>query len=108
MLLFLLTMGVMLTWPALLGEDFSAYTGRVWAVVIVCGISGVMGQFAITLAFRHVKALTGSVLGLSRVVMVAVIGTVWLGEGLTWRTVVGGAVLMGSILLLGGGRRGKN
>jgi len=99
-LLFLLTTGVILTCPAIVKGNFLTYTPGLWGLVVACGASGVFGQFAITLAFRHVSAFAGSVLGLSRVVMAAVIGLLWLGESLTLNVVVGAIVVIGSILIL--------
>jgi len=99
-LLFMLGVGTLLSIPAVLHEDFSRYSFRVWILLIGCGATGVVGQFAITHGFRHLSAFAGSVTGMARVVMAAMLGLVFLNEVPTWNVVIGSGVLFGAIYLL--------
>jgi len=101
-ILFLMVTGAVLTWPAMLTERISDYSAATWALVLLCGATGVVGQFAVTLGFRGVSAFSGSMIGATRVGMAALIGMVWLGEQLTWNVVAGAVLLIGSGALVAG------
>ncbi len=99
-LLIMLGVGTVLSFPAVLGEHFSRYTVRTWLLLFGCGATGVVGQFAITHGFRHVSAFAGSVTGMARVVMAAILGFLFLAEFPTWYVVIGSGILFLAILLL--------
>ena len=101
-LLFLLTTGVVLSWPTILRENFQAYTSTTYLAVLGSGALGVLGQFAITAAFGHVSAIVGSLTSTCRVIIAAVIGVFCLGEILTWNVIIGSAILVGALLVLTG------
>jgi drug/metabolite transporter (DMT)-like permease len=99
-LFFLLGIGSLATWPSVLGEAFSEYTPKTWWLLIACAVTGVLGQFSITAAFKHVTAFTGSIVGTTRVVMAALLGFVFLSEVPGWNVVAGSVVLFIAIWLL--------
>ncbi|MFA5865296.1 MAG: DMT family transporter [Phycisphaerae bacterium] len=99
-LFFMLGVGSLLSFPAIFGENFAYYTPRTWILLIGCALTGVIGQFALTHAFRHLTAVAGSVTGLSRVVMAAILGFVFLSEVPTWNVVVGSMIIFAAIGLL--------
>jgi len=99
-LLFMLGIGTLLSWPAVLTEDISKYTSETWWYLLACGVTGVIGQFAITTGFKYLSAVAGSITGMSRVIIAAVLGLLFLGEIPTWHVVVGSAILFAAITWL--------
>jgi drug/metabolite transporter (DMT)-like permease len=99
-LLFMLGVGTLLSWPGIFGQKFSAFSVRAWLLLLGCGATGVVGQFAITHGFRHVSAFAGSVTGMARVVMAAGLGVFFLAEVPAWNVIVGSAILFWAIYLL--------
>ena len=105
-LLVMLGVGTILSAPAVFTENFTRFSGRTWIILIACGTTGVAGQFAITAAFKHLSAFAGSITGMARVVMAAILGFFFLAEIPTWNVVAGSIVLFTAIALLSGS--GKN
>lgn len=99
-LLFMLGVGTLVSWPGILGQDFTTFTPTTWLLLGGCGATGVIGQFAITHGFRHLSAFAGSVTGMSRVIMAAALGFFFLGEVPTWNTIAGSGILFAAIYLL--------
>jgi drug/metabolite transporter (DMT)-like permease len=99
-LLFMFVVGTLLSWPAVLNEDMSKYTRETWWYLLACGVTGVVGQFAITTGFKYLSAIAGSITGMTRVVIAAVLGLLFLGEIPTWHVVVGSAILFAAIIWL--------
>jgi drug/metabolite transporter (DMT)-like permease len=99
-LLFMLGVGTVLSSPGAIGEHFSKYTLSTWLLLFGCGATGVVGQFAITHGFRHLSAFAGSITGMTRVVMAAILGFVFLAEVPTWSVIFGSAILFAAIWLL--------
>lgn len=98
-LFIMLLTGTVLSWPAVLFEEFGKYTPYLWSIVLGCGVMGVMGQFAITSAFKHVTAFAGSVTSTSRVIMAACVGAMFLSEIPPWHVVVGAVIIITAICL---------
>lgn len=48
--------------------------------LIICGASGIIGQYCITFGFRYVTAVEGSVISSSRILMAALLGPIIIGE----------------------------
>lgn len=99
-LFFMLGVGSLLSVSGLLGADFTRYSLRTWLLLFGCGLTGVVGQFAFTHAFRHLTAVAGSVTGMVRVVMAAVLGMVFLGEKPAWHVAAGSVILFVAIWML--------
>jgi drug/metabolite transporter (DMT)-like permease len=69
--------------------------------LVLCGGSGILGQFLITLGFRYVSAVEGSVISSTRILLAALLGPFlaadpWLGPA-GW---VGALLLFGSNVIL--------
>ncbi|NLE29175.1 MAG: DMT family transporter [Phycisphaerae bacterium] len=99
-LLFLFGLGTLLTWPAVLNEHYEKYTPATWIFLLTCGITGAIGQFAITTGFKYLSAVAGSITGMSRVVIAAILGLIFLAEIPTWNVVIGSGILFGAIFWL--------
>jgi drug/metabolite transporter (DMT)-like permease len=99
-LLFMLGVGTVLSAPGVFGQHFSTYSVSTWLLLIGCGATGVVGQFAITHGFRHLSAFAGSITGMTRVVMAAGLGFFFLAEIPTWNVVFGSAILFAALWLL--------
>ena len=63
-------------------------------------ITGAIGQFAITTGFKYLSAVAGSITGMSRVVIAAILGLIFLAEIPTWNVVIGSGILFGAIFWL--------
>lgn len=99
-LLFLFGVGTLLTWPLVLNEPIQKYTPATWLFLLGCGITGVIGQFAITTGFKYLSAVAGSITGMSRVVIAAILGFIFLAEVPTWNVVLGSGILFAAIVWL--------
>ncbi len=99
-LFIMLLTGTVLSWPAIFSEEFSRYTSKTLWILFLCGASGVFGQFAITLAFKHMTAFAGSISGTSRIILAGLGGFIMLGEVPGWNVVVGAIIIITSIVLL--------
>jgi len=100
-LFFLLTVGLVLTAPLMLRENIAAYTAGTWWAVLACATTGVLGQFALTLAFRHMTAFAGSLVGMVRVIISTGLGLWWFDEHLSPQTIVGAGILLGALAAFG-------
>ncbi len=99
-LFIMLLTGTLIIWPAIFRENFSVYTKNVIGILFLCGISGVLGQFAITLAFKHMTAFAGSISGTSRIIFAGIGGFIMLGERPGWNVIIGAIIIITAIALL--------
>jgi drug/metabolite transporter (DMT)-like permease len=99
-LFFMFVVGTLLSWPAVWGVSFTQYSLRTWWILLACGVTGVIGQFAITAGFKYLSAVAGSITGMSRVVIAAILGFMFLAEVPTWNVVAGSIVLFFAIAWL--------
>ena len=99
-LFIMLATGTLILWPAILFEDFSLYTTKTIQILFICGISGVLGQFAITLAFKHMTAFAGSISGTSRIIFAGIGGYIMLGEQPSENVIIGAIIIITAIILL--------
>jgi len=99
-LVFMLGVGSLLSCPSVFSESITGYSVTTWIFLVACAATGVIGQFALTHAFRHLSAFAGSVTGLTRVVLAAMLGYLFLNERPTWNVIVGSIVLFAAIFLL--------
>ncbi len=104
-LFIMLLTGTLILWPAIFREDFSSYTVRTIWLLLICGISGVLGQFAITLAFKHMTAFAGSISGTSRIILAGLGGYIMLGECPGWNVAIGAIIIIAAIVLLANNRK---
>lgn len=69
--------------------------------LILCGTTGVAGQFLLTLGFRYVTAVEGSLISSMRILLAAFLGPVVAGEAvLGWAGWMGGFLLFGANAVL--------
>ncbi|MFK8139286.1 MAG: DMT family transporter [Bdellovibrionales bacterium] len=71
-----------------LGLELSVFAG--------ISMAGLLGQYLLTISFKHITAVTASLIGSLRVLLSAVLGLLLFNEALTWN------IYLGSILLLFG------
>lgn len=64
----------------------------------LAGLSGALGQLALTVGFAHVSAQGGSLLSTSRILVAVVLGVVLFGDRITPRTVLGAILIVGSLV----------
>lgn len=65
------------------------------------GLMGIMGQVLLTMGYKHVSAKAGSMVSSSRIVFAALMGFFFLSESLSARILIGGLLIMASILGVG-------
>lgn len=49
--------------------------------LFLCGVAGIAGQFLITIGFRYITAVEGSIISSTRILLAALLGPVMTGEG---------------------------
>jgi len=62
------------------------------------GIMGVAGQVLLTMGYKNVSAKTGSMVSSSRIVFAALMGSFFFSEVLSLRIILGGLLIIGSII----------
>ncbi len=62
------------------------------------GVMGVMGQVMLTMGYKNVSAKAGSMVSSSRIVFAALMGFFFFSEMLSTRIIVGGLLIIGSII----------
>lgn len=67
---------------------------------LVAGAIGSLGQFAITIGFRHVSAATGSLLSTARIPLAAIAGVLIFSDPFGTRTLLGAALILASLLFV--------
>ncbi|MGL1931687.1 MAG: DMT family transporter [Desulfotalea sp.] len=56
--------------------------GKELFYLVLCGASGIIGQYCITFGFRYVTAVEGSVISSTRILLAALLGPVLIGEAM--------------------------
>jgi len=80
--------------------NLSEYTAPVWALVAFIVLIGTMVTFTLlTGALRHISATKASIVASLEPVVATVIAWAWLGETLGTTQLIGGAIVIGGILL---------
>lgn len=62
------------------------------------GVMGVMGQVMLTMGYKNVSAKAGSMVSSSRIVFAALMGFFFFSEMLSTRIIIGGILIIGSII----------
>jgi drug/metabolite transporter (DMT)-like permease len=65
------------------------------------GIMGIIGQVLLTMGYKHVSAKAGSMVSSSRIVFATLMGFFFFSENLSARILIGGLMIMASILGVG-------
>jgi drug/metabolite transporter (DMT)-like permease len=71
---------------------------RYLLIAAAAGLSGALGQVALTVGFAHVSAQTGSLVSTSRILIAVVLGVILFGDVITVRTAVGAVLIVGSLV----------
>ena len=66
--------------------------------LIASGVMGVMGQVLLTRGYKNVTAKAGSMVSSSRIVFAALMGYFFFSEALSTRVIVGGSLIIASII----------
>jgi drug/metabolite transporter (DMT)-like permease len=67
-------------------------------IAVGAGLMGTLGQITLTIGFAHVSAPTGSLLSTSRILVAMIFGVIFFGDSITYRTVIGALIIIGSLV----------
>jgi len=85
----------------LFGARFEWPEGREWIYLGCVGLAGMFGQVAVTSALLRAPASIVAPYSFSEVLFAATLGIVFMGESLSWVTIVGALIIVFSGVLLG-------
>ena len=68
----------------------------IWGAVL-CGL---LGQALITIGYKYIAATSGSLVSASRIVFASILGVSFCGDHLTWLIVLGGVLILWSLISL--------
>jgi drug/metabolite transporter (DMT)-like permease len=71
---------------------------HVLLLLLGSGVMGVMGQVMLTMGYKNVSAKAGSMVSSSRIVFAALMGFFFFSEMLSIRIIIGGMLIIGSII----------
>ena len=74
--------------------------------VIATVVTSLVGQLTITEGYRHISASAGALVSSNRIVFALILGVAFLGETLTLRIIIGGALILISLAGVSGTGRG--
>jgi len=92
--------GTAITAPVVLVTEGSNWSAPCLAVLGVGSFLGVLGQFALTLGIGHVTAAEASIVSTSRAIFATTIGVVFFSEVIGLNVLVGGTLVIGSVIVL--------
>lgn len=73
-------------------------TGKELPALLASGIMGLTGQILLTMGYKHVTAKAGSMVSSSRILFAALMGFIFFSEALYVRVIVGGLLIIISII----------
>ena len=82
------------------GFNFSDLSGKDWVLIILSGIAGALSWLFYFFALKH--GVAGKVVAIDRlsIVFVILLAALFLGEGLTWKTILGSIAIAGGAYLI--------
>lgn len=83
------------------GFSLSSFTGREWILISLAGVAGALSWLFYFLALRGGTA--SSIVAIDRlsIVFVIILAAIFLGEALTWKTILGSAlVVVGALFIV--------
>lgn len=83
------------------GFSFASFTGREWILISLAGVAGALSWLFYFLALRGGSA--SSIVAIDRlsIVFVVFLAVIFLGEALTWKTMLGSAlVVIGALFIV--------
>ncbi|MGD9241752.1 MAG: DMT family transporter [Desulfobacterales bacterium] len=94
-LLFMFGLGSLLT-AAVFHKHFFWPDSTGFYYLVMCAVAGIAGQFLITIGFRYITAVEGSIISSTRILLAALLGPIMTGEGpLTTAGWIGALLLFG-------------
>lgn len=67
-------------------------------LLIASGLAGLAGQILLTMGYKNVSAKAGSMVSSSRIIFAALMGSLFFSETLSVRIIIGGLLIIGSII----------
>lgn len=94
-LFFMFGLGSLLT-AAVFHKHFFWPDSTGFYYLVMCAVAGIAGQFLITIGFRYITAVEGSIISSTRILLAALLGPIMTGEGpLTTAGWIGALLLFG-------------
>lgn len=98
-LFYLMLIGTLMT-AGLVLPSFHIPSGLAGGYTWAAAVFGVLGQICITIGYRYIAATSGSLVSASRILFATVLGIVFCGDHLTLAIVLGGALILWSLVSL--------
>ncbi|MBI5418018.1 DMT family transporter [Candidatus Poribacteria bacterium] len=92
-------LGIIFTCIPLFHKWVTPTTSSIWLILVVV-LTGGIGQIFMTYAYRSSGVGEGSIISLSTVIFIDILGFLFLNEQITFRLIFGEAIVMFSVLLL--------
>lgn len=82
------------------GFNFNDLSGKDWILITLSGIAGALSWLFYFFALKY--GVAGKVVAIDRlsIVFVIFLAAIFLGEGLTWRSLLGSAMIAGGAILI--------
>jgi len=82
------------------GFNFQSLNGKDWILITLSGVAGALSWLFYFFALKY--GIAGKVVAIDRlsIIFVILLAALFLGEGLTWRSVVGAALIAGGAYLI--------
>lgn len=82
------------------GFSFQSLNGKEWMLIVLAGISGALSWLFYFLALKIGLATKVAVVDRLSLIFVIIFASIFLGEVLTWRTVLGALVMVSGALVI--------
>lgn len=82
------------------GFNFQALSNREWMLIILAGVSGALSWLFYFLALKVGLATRVATIDRLSLVFVIILASLFLGEVLTWRTVIGALVMVSGAIII--------
>ena len=82
------------------GFSFNTLSGRDWILIILSGVAGALSWLFYFFALKY--GVAGKVVAIDRlsIIFVILLAALFLGEGLTWRSIAGSILIAGGAYLI--------
>ncbi len=82
------------------GFTLHQFTGKEWMFIILAGIAGALSWLFYFSALKHGSAGAVSAIDRTSIIFVVLLAALFLGEGLTWKIVLGAILVSGGVYLI--------
>lgn len=82
------------------GFDLHSLSGREWTLIIMAGISGALSWLFYFIALKMGVATKVATIDRLSLVFVIILASLFLGEALTWKTVLGSLIMVSGALII--------